>query len=70
VASPRYALGGWGGWVWPDRKPAWRAQASVGTRVLGSDDLRLSASYGNAAGQAANQSNTRITLSYRWFFGR
>ena len=70
VASPRYALGVWGGWVWPDRKPAWRVQASLGTRLLGSDDLRLSASYGNAAGQAANQSNTRITLSYRWFFGR
>ncbi len=70
VASPRYALGVWGGWVWPDRKLAWRAQASLGTRLLGSDDLRLSASYGNAAGQVGNQSNTRITLSYRWFFGR
>lgn len=69
AASPRYALGVWGGWVWPDRKPAWRAQASFGTRVLGSDDLRLSASYGNAVGLAANQSNTRVTLSYRWFFG-
>jgi hypothetical protein len=70
AASPRYALGVWGGWVWPDRKPAWRAQASLGTRVLGSDDLRLSASYGNAAGQVANRSNTLVTLSYRWFFGR
>ena len=70
VGGLRYRLDGWLGQAWPENQPGYAFEASLGTRLLGSDELSLRLGYSSVLNVAAGQTNTSLQLQYRYFFGR
>lgn len=69
VASPRYALDVDAGYVLPDKQFGVSANLSVGTRVLGSDELSFSLGVDQTGSNTRQNSYTGM-IQYRYFFGR
>ena len=70
VGGLRYRLDGWVGPVWPENRLGYALEASIGTRLLGSDELSLGVAYSDVLNVVAGQANARLQVQYRYFFGR
>ncbi len=70
VGGLRYRLDGWVGPVWPENRLGYALEASLGTRLLGSDELSLGVAYSDVLNVVAGQANARLQVQYRYFFGR
>lgn len=67
VNSPRYSANAWLGKSWPTNKAGVNLEASVGSRILGNDELSATAFVNTVAG-SNGQTDQGITVQYRkWF---
>ncbi len=60
----RYSINLWGGFIWPRKVPSYSAEASIGIRVFGSDELSVNAYWANALGSLPTQVRRGIEARY------
>ena len=67
VNSPRYSANAWFGKSWPEDKVTANIEASVGSRLLGGDEISATA-FVNGVSGSNGQSNQGIKIQYqKWF---
>jgi hypothetical protein len=67
ISSPRYSANAWVGKSWPTGKVGANVEASIGSKILGSDELSVTA-YANGVAGSNGQQDQGIRMQYqKWF---